>query len=200
MDQLFIKRSELHQSEEYIKSAVSKYGNITNIIFFPKTNEKGHKYNGALIDIEFNYNDSCKEFISKLDDDKAEFIKMYHNPKFFWLISRSKNKPKVDTRSFESLQDKKTDFKWEEDKTLTEDVKKYLDEMKCIINKLTIEKSNLEKRLIVAEQTAMKAEHGRVQEWLYATDRDAEIVLRDCEIGWLKDELEVAVEVLRTGY
>ena len=186
MNQIFIKRTELHHTEDYIKSILGKYGEISSIEFIPKSNEKGQKYNGALISIEYNYSNTCKEFVENLE--KQDLTKIYHNNKYFWLISKSK-KMVVEKETIQT-NELTTDNSWENDQTLSDVAKQYLNEMQCKINKLEILNNNLEKRVRAAEQTAMQAEHGRTQEWLYAKDKDSEIFFRDAEIGWLKEELE----------
>lgn len=186
MNQIFIKRVELHHTEDYIKSILGKYGDISNIEFIPKSNERGQKYNGALITIEYNYSNACKKFLENLE--KLDLTKIFHNNKYFWLLSKSQKKPLIIEEPKEN--NSSSEYFWEKDETLSEVAIKYLQEMQCKINKLNYICENLEKRVNKAEQTAMRAEHDRTQEWLYAKDKDSEVFFRDAEIGWLKEEIE----------
>ena len=185
MVKLFIKRTEIHHTEEYITSALESLGNVSVVSFIPKSNAQGAKYNAALVTIDLNYNDECKAFMTKLEENNNEPIKFSHHVKWFWWIGKHKTLEKpilVEAASDEKMA-------WETDTSLSPEAIKYLNEMKAMLNKAQMENEEMKKRVIKAERTAMQAEHDRTQEWLHAKHRESEIFFKDVEIEHLNEEL-----------
>lgn len=91
---IYIKRTELHDTKEYIIQALrdNGYGKVSDITFIPKKNEYGQDYNGAIVVMEMWYN---TELVKKMFEDFQtldRMSKVVHNfrPYRYWIVQEYK--------------------------------------------------------------------------------------------------------------
>ena len=93
---IYIPRVELNHTEEYIRNALAYELSVERVEFFPRTNEKGHKYNGAVVIVnewtekEIVYKTRCEKTSSKLYltiKDGKEY-KFTHWPNKYWILTK----------------------------------------------------------------------------------------------------------------
>ena len=93
---IYIPRVELSHTEEYIRNALAYDLSVERVEFFPRTNEKGHKYNGAVVivnewtETEIVYKTRCETTSSKLYltiKDGKEY-KFTHWPNKYWILTK----------------------------------------------------------------------------------------------------------------
>ena len=204
MAKFFIKRAELHHDNNYIKNVFSDIGVVEKVDFISKQNDKGQKYNGAIVECTtLSYSPKCTSMLKQLENPQEPFVKLFHNTKYFWLIGKHKdNTHKIKTESdtktktkTEPVTDNKTinntnEYPWEKDTSLDDNAMKALLEMKRLVDKLHLEKDMLELQLEKKERASMSAEHEQMQQWLYAKDRDSIIVFKDAELEWAKEDFD----------
>jgi hypothetical protein len=94
---IYIPRVESYHTEEYIRNALAYELIIDRIDFFPRQNEKGQKYNGALIFVKEWYG---ALFIDGKKCEMGKYSKLYltlqngqeykfnHSPKYFWVLTK----------------------------------------------------------------------------------------------------------------
>ena len=202
MATFFIKRTELHHTADYIKNVFSDIGVVEKVDFISKQNDKGQKYNGAIVECTtLSYSPKCTNMLKQLENPQEPFVKLFHNAKYFWLIGKHKeNTQTITTKTeFDTKQQTKTisetktetsinEFLWENDDRLDDNAMIYLRAMKRLVDKLTLEKELLEIQSEKKERASMLAEHEQMQQWLYAKDRDSTIIFKDAELEWAKEE------------
>ena len=194
MAKFFIKRTELHHTTEYIKNVFSDIGMVEKVDFISKQNDKGQKYNGAIVECtSLSYSPKCSNILKQLENPQEPFVKLFHNTKYFWLIGKHKENTHMIKTETETEQQTKTEtsineYLWENDDRLDDNAMIYLRVMKRQVEKLKLEKDILEFQSEKKERASMSAEHEQMQQWLYAKDRDSTIVFKDAELEWAKEE------------
>jgi len=204
MAKFFIKRTELHHTADYIKNVFSDIGVVEKVDFISKQNDKGQKYNGAIVECTtLTYSPKCTNILKQLENPQEPFVKLFHNTKYFWLIGKHKEnthmiKTEIETETetepvTETKFEAKTitnEYLWENDDKLDDNAMIYLRMMQRLVEKLKLEKDILELQLEKKERASMSAEHEQMQQWLYTKDRDSIIVFKDMELEWAKEDFE----------
>ena len=88
---LFLKRVELNQSLDYVRSVITQlnFGTIANLEFVPRINDDGvHIYNAVIITFaQWNSTDNTKYFLEKL---AIADRKIFHDKnKRFWYVTQN---------------------------------------------------------------------------------------------------------------
>jgi hypothetical protein len=90
---IYIPRVEIHHTEEYIRTTLADNMVIDRIEFTPRQNEKGQKYNGAVIIVKQwlslyatapspEYNEIFQTLVAGRE------YKYNHNPRYHWVLTR----------------------------------------------------------------------------------------------------------------
>lgn len=90
---IYIPRVEIHHTEEYIRTTLADNMVIDRIEFTPRQNEKGQKYNGAVIIVTQwlslyatapspEYNEIFQTLVAGRE------YKYNHNPRYHWVLTR----------------------------------------------------------------------------------------------------------------
>ena len=192
MAKFFIKRTELHHTTEYIKNVFSDIGIVEKVDFISKQNDKGQKYNGAIVECTtLSYSPKCTNILKQLENPQEPFVKLFHNTKYFWLIGKHKeNTPIVKSEQQTKTETSINEYLWENDDRLDDNAMIYLRVMQRLVEKLKLEKDILELQSEIKERASMSAEHAQMQQWLYAKDRDSIIIFKDMELEWAKEDFE----------
>lgn len=108
---LYIKRAEMHHSEEYITKAFRDqgYGEVAGIKFLKKTNfETGMDYNGAIVTFQYWFNTSIvKQLFEQMNSTADGSAKIMHSYNRFWYVCQHKSvEEKVNTLVNIGLPDK----------------------------------------------------------------------------------------------
>jgi hypothetical protein len=85
---LYIIRAEIYQSKEYIMNALHTqgYGKPKSVEFYPKENERGQKYNGAVVYFEKWYmNKHTEQLLTKIVDSEETAV-IYHSKPKYWNV------------------------------------------------------------------------------------------------------------------
>jgi hypothetical protein len=107
---IYIPRVELSHTEEYIRNALAYDLSVERVEFFPRTNEKGHKYNGAVVIVNewtetvIVYKTRCETTSSKLYltiKDGKEY-KFTHWPNKYWILTKHTEAVKADATKAEA--------------------------------------------------------------------------------------------------
>lgn len=136
---IYIPRVELSHTEEYIRNALAYDLSVERVEFFPRTNEKGHKYNGAVVivnewtETEIVYKTRCETTSSKLYltiKDGKEY-KFTHWPNKYWILTKHMMATKAEAEAEEAPKTEedvtKTDApKEEENKKVKENTHVYI--------------------------------------------------------------------------
>jgi hypothetical protein len=80
---MYIPRVENHHAEKYIRAAFRDIADISEIEFISKQNEKGQKYNGAIVLINEWKNN---EIYLALSESKE--YRYNHCPRYHWVLTR----------------------------------------------------------------------------------------------------------------
>jgi len=174
---LYIKRVELHHTQEYISKVFKDFGCVEEVTFIPKSNDNGQKYNGAIIKFEkWNFNNKVEELWKKLKEKDDSTFKIYHNNKYFWVVSEHKIKVS-ETKQTELINDK--DYQ----NITTEDALNIINDLKL---KLLLLESTLQKK----ESFCMKIEEERIHTWKNSKQTEFQLDDRDVQIMWKDNEIE----------
>lgn len=92
---IYIKRAELFHDQAYITKALAPYGTVSAVEFLPKSNERGQKYNGAIVTFSawnaHSPNTQCLFDNLAVSND----VYVYHNNQHHWVVMEYKKKPKA---------------------------------------------------------------------------------------------------------
>jgi len=131
---IYIPRVELSHTEEYIRNALAYDLSVERVEFFPRTNEKGHKYNGAVVivnewtETEIVYKTRCETTSSKLYltiKDGKEY-KFTHWPNKYWILTKHMMATKAEATKAEDAPKAENATKEEENKKVKENTHVYI--------------------------------------------------------------------------
>lgn len=84
-NQLYIKRAECNHTKDYITRAFANVGVVKDVEFNSKTNERGQKYNGAIVTFEkWHAGQATKCLFEQLAT--SDDVQFHHNPRYYWVI------------------------------------------------------------------------------------------------------------------
>ena len=132
---IYIPRVELSHTEEYIRNALAYDLSVERVEFFPRTNEKGHKYNGAVVIVNewtetvIVYKTRCETTSSKLYltiKDGKEY-KFTHWPNKYWILTKHTEAVKAEaTKADATKADATKEEEEEENKKVNENTHVYI--------------------------------------------------------------------------
>lgn len=166
---LYIKRAELNHDEEYIKNALEIIGSVKNISFIPKTNEKGHKYNGVIVHFNNMFvGHNLYQMASEFETNEDKTAKLYHNEYRYWIVHEyidhsSNSEISVNNNSEIDLTNN---------------------------DQLVFEYKLLQKRCERQEQKMMEYEEQLMRKWFENVDLQLQVEKKDCYLEWKNKELQ----------
>jgi hypothetical protein len=168
---LYIKRAELNHDEEYIKNALEIIGDVKSVSFILKTNEKGHKYNGAIVHFNnMNIGPNLYQIVEQFETNEEKTAKLYHTEYRYWIVNEyidhSFQKDCVEINETQS--------------SLTCDSKE----------ELVFQYNLLQKRCERQERKMMDYEEQLTRKWFENVDLQIQLDKKDCLIEWKKKEIE----------
>lgn len=164
---LYIKRAELKHDEEYITNALEIIGDVKSVSFISKTNEKGHKYNGAIVHFNnMNIGPDLYQIIEQFETNEEKTAKIYHTEYRYWIVNEY-----IDHSSTE--------------------ISNNIVSPQCSSNEqLVFEYNILQKRCEKQERKMMEYEEQLTRKWFENVDLQIQVDKKDCLIEWKNRELQ----------
>ena len=201
---LYIIRAEIYQSKEYIMNALHTqgYGKAKSVEFYSKENERGQKYNGAVVYFEKWYmNKQTEQLLTKIvDSDETAVI--YHSRPKYWNVKEHRQ-PVAQTVAIEKQDESETQLaQMVEKMSIGEKNTYYEDVINSLKMQLLLEQKKSEKQ----EQLIMEYEEKHDKDWyqnmkLHSKIQDLEIELsvqteENYSLREINEELENEVKHL----
>jgi hypothetical protein len=144
---LYIKRAEMHHTEEYITNAFrdQRYGELAEIKFIKKTNfETGKDYNGAIVSFKYWFNSAnVKQLFEQMNSTADGSAKIMHGYNRFWIVCQHKSfEEKVNTLINNGLPDK----------ARIEELEKLVASMSAQMNFMQTQQEKIEQKFMDYEQ------------------------------------------------
>jgi hypothetical protein len=161
---LYIKRAEINHDEQYIKNALENIGNVKTVTFIAKSNDKGHKYNGAIIHFNhMKFGTELYQMAQQFETTEEKTAKLYHNACRYWIVNQYIEHtqmltppPLINTESDE----------------------------------LIIEYNLLQYRCERQERKMMEYEEELSKKWFENLDLQIQLEKTDCYLEWKKREIQ----------
>jgi hypothetical protein len=168
---LYIKRAELNQDEDYIKNALENFNNIgivKNVSFISKTNEKGNKYNGVIVNFEKVFLEvDLFQLVEQFETNDDKTGKIYHNDFRYWIVQEY-----IQHSASAPQQTEINNI----DVTNNEE--------------LILEYNLLQKRCEKQERKMMEYEEQLMRKWFENIDLQLQVDKKDCVIEWRNKDIE----------
>jgi hypothetical protein len=163
---LYIKRAEINHDEEYIKNALDNIGSVKTVTFIAKSNDKGHKYNGAII--HFNYmkfGTDLYQIAQQFETTEEKTAKLYHNACRYWIVNQYIEHTQIQTPPPLPLINTEGD-------------------------ELIIEYNLLQHRCERQERKMMEYEEELTRKWFENVDLQIQLDKKNCYLEWKKQEIQ----------